>query len=363
MTRRAARGSWWLATLLGACQPSSGGVGSSGANTLGTPDDTGESSTTEGAAGTHETGITTDAPSDSTGTTTGAVGGTTDEPPPVTTGDGAPLLSLSDGPTYDFGDVVTNQAVAHVFTLTNRGDGDATGLDAAVAAPFDVPGGFPGNAGDCGPTLPAGGQCGLELRFAPTELGRHAATLTVSHDQGPALARELGGGAIGQSANLLVNGGGETIGTPPPGWTVTLGAWEANVYAAEAAPYAGSAYLLSGGGPNNDDFALRQDIDLGAWSTTVDAGQLRIALSGWARAYAAGNDEHRIRLHFRDAGGSTLSLWTSNYASQPAWTQYTDERLAPAGTRTLQVELNCRKQSGSICHAYFDALDVRASYP
>ena len=33
------------------------------------------------------------------------------------------------------------------------------------------------------------------------------------------------------------------------------------------------------------------------------------------------------------------------------------------GTRTVQVELNCRKPSGPYCHAYFDGLELRASYP
>jgi hypothetical protein len=336
-------------------------MGSGTANTLGTPDDTGESTagTTDGPP---STGTATVDPSDPT--TTGPLDDTTtDEPPPVTTGDRTPLLMLSDGPTYDFGDVDTDQAVAHVFTLTNAGDAEATGLSATVAAPFGFSGGFPGAAGDCDDALAAGQSCAIEVTFAPTALGRHLATLAVTHDTGPDVTRNLAGGAIGETENLVVNAGGEATGAPPPGWTEVLGAWEADAYVLETLPFAGDAYLLSGAGPNNQDLSLRQSIDLDAWATTADAGRLRISFSGRARAYATDDDEHRIRIHYYDSTGATLQVWTSNYDSQDAWTQYSDERLAPAGTRTLQVELNCRKDSGTHCYAYFDALELRASYP
>ena len=74
-------------------------------------------------------------------------------------------------------------------------------------------------------------------------------------------------------------------------------------------------------------------------------------------------DEHRIRLHFLDEAGNTVGLYTSDYQSTATWTERSTTRLAPSGTRTLRIELNCRTNTGTLCHAYFDALTLHASYP
>lgn len=335
-------------------------MGGGAANTLGVPDDTGDTtaSTTEaGAASTGPattTGVDSSGPDDTTG------------PADETTTTGAPLptatLMISDGPRYDFGDVPTGDQAQHVFTVTNASDGDARGLDGAVAAPFAFPGGFPGDAGTCGDTLAAGDECLVEVVFSPDELGRHAGELAVSHDDGEA-TRTLAGGAAGQTDDLLVNPGGEDFGTPPPGWTTTLGNWSAGVVIAEAEPYEDLGYLYSGLGDSNVDLSLRQDVDVTAWASTIDATRLRIAFTGHARGPLVGPDEHRIRLHFLDEAGNTVGLYTSDYQSTATWTERSTTRLAPSGTRTLRIELNCRTNTGTLCHAYFDALTLHASYP
>jgi hypothetical protein len=349
-----------------------GGVGTTAANTLGLPDDTGESTTTSAEGDT--VGVTDDAdgttlapetgdPSGPLDDTTGPPdGSTTGEPPPTTSG-GEPLLTISDGPTYDFGNVPTGGQASHSFLVTNTGDGEATGLSGAVPAPFGFPGGFPGSGGDCGGSLGAGQSCMVEVAFTPTQLGVHAGTLAVSHDAGPDATRDVAGGGAGESDNLLGNPGGESGGTPPPSWTAVTGTWIAGVLLAETLPYAGVGYLYADAGPNNTDYVLRQDVDVSQWATTLDQGVLHVSFSGRARAYWGGDDEHRIRVHYRDAGGATLQTWTTNYLSEASWQQYADARTAPSGTRTVRVELNCRKNSGPYCHAYFDALDLRASYP
>lgn len=360
MGARASRGWWWSAALLGACSPNAGAVGGGGANTLGVPD-TGETTAGTTEDGPASTSTATTASVDSTsGTpddTTGPVDGSTTEAPPA-----AARLMISDGPRYDFGDVPSGGQAQHVFTVTNTGDGDAQGLAGAVDGPFAFPGGFPGDAGSCGDTLAAGADCLVELVFAPAELGRHAGELAVSHDGGEA-TRALAGGAAGQTDNLLVNPGGEDFGTPPPGWTAALGDWSAGVEILEADPFLDMGYLYSDEGDNNVDLALRQDVDVAAWASTIDAGLLRIAFTGRARGLLLEEDEHRIRVHFFDEAGGPLGLYTSDYQTTATWTERSVTRLAPAGTRTIRVELNCRKDSGSICNAYFDALDLTASYP
>jgi hypothetical protein len=370
---RASRGWWWSAALLGACQPFSGGVGTSGANTLGVPDDGDEAtagstdtpSTDEaGTTGLETAGMDPSGPADVTTAGPADDGTTTDEPPPATTGMGAALLTISDGPQYDFGDVPTGGQASHVFTVTNDGDAEATGLGGMVAAPFGFPGGFPGSAGSCGNELGAGQSCTVEVTFSPGALiGLHAGTLTIGHD-GPDALRGLQGGAAGQTGNLLTNPGGESGGTPPPGWSVAQGQWIAGAVLEEVSPAQGTGYLYSDTGPNNADYVLRQDVDVGAWALTIDQGALQFSFSGQGRGWVEGlGDEHRIRVHYLDAGGGTLQVWTTNYQAITEWQGYSDSRLAPASTRTVRVELNCRKLSGTWCNAYFDALDLHASYP
>jgi hypothetical protein len=272
-------------------------------------------------------------------------------------------VSISDGPSFEFGDVTTGGQLSHVFTVTNDGDAEAMGLTGAVGAPFSLPGGFPGTRGSCGGSLGPGEGCTVEVVFAPGELGRHAATLTVSHDAGEA-SRDVAGGAIGQTDNLLANAGGEEDGQPPPGWTALEGVWIAGALPEEVSPAEGERYFYSDTGPNSTDFVLRQDVDVSAWATTADASALRISFSGQARGWpVVDSDQQRIRVHYLDGRGSAMQLWTTDYQDTDDWQAYADERVAPAGTRTVRVELNCRKSSGMYCNAYFDALELRASYP
>jgi hypothetical protein len=367
---------WWcVGTLVGACQPFSGGVGTTGANTLGPADDTGDITTSGGveeagtasthAADTSTSTTTSDAsgPPEATTTGPGVDDTTTDDPPPMTTGEGEPLLSISDGATFDFGSVPTGGQASHLFTVTNSGDGEATGLQGTVAAPFSLPGGFPGGAGTCGQSLAPGADCLVEVVFSPNELGLYVGTLAVGHAGGPDVARDLAGGGAGQSANLLANPGGESFGEPPPSWTQVVGNWIAGVLPGEAAPFAGAGYIYADTGANNTDYSLQQTVAVSTWAVTIDQGLLNLAFSSRARALVAGNDQHRIRVHYLDQMGSTLALYNTDYQSVAAWTQYADTRIAPIGTRSVRVELNCRKMNGDFCNAYFDALDLRAEYP
>lgn len=367
MGSRVARAWWWVGALpLGACLPPVGGQGTAGIDTLGLPEPTGSTTGTsavgEGTTGEGTTGEEPPGESDSTGAPDDGTTTTTGEPPAETTEPGLPQLSISDGPTFDFGPVALGGAASHLLTLTNEGTAPATGLSATVQAPFDVPGGFPG-AGRCGASLGPGEACTVEVAFTPTQLGRQAGTLVVDHDGGPSAVRALAGGGAGQSGNLLQNPGGESFGAPPPSWTQQVGTWAASVLPAETAPYAGSGYLFANEGDNNTDLVLEQSVDVGAWASTVDEGALHLSFSGHARALVGGNDEHRIRVHYHDDAGAILQTWTTNYASAGAWQAYDDLRVVPVGTRSVRVELGCRKQNGLYCNAYFDGLDVHVAYP
>ena len=96
------------------------------------------------------------------------------------------LLTISDGPTFDFSKQATGSTTTHAFTVTNTGGVDAAGITAAaLAAPFAFPGtGYPGTLGTCGATLAAGASCAVVVAFAPTSAGSPTATLRLDYDDG-----------------------------------------------------------------------------------------------------------------------------------------------------------------------------------
>jgi len=122
------------------------------------------------------------------------------------------VLSISDAPSYDFGVVTVGAVVEHAFTVANDGklatNGALTG--GALAAPFAWKGGaFPGQGGDCGPSLAAGARCTVVVTFAPSSGGARAATLSIGYDDGSAArtATRALTGAGAQPASLTISDG------------------------------------------------------------------------------------------------------------------------------------------------------------
>lgn len=308
---------------------------------------------------------TTDSLDSSTGTTQGldhastGTSTTTAEPGSTTGSEDEPAITISDGVVYDFGFVTIGGLASHLFTITNEGMGTATGI---MGQPLVEPFAY-GALGTCGQELAAADSCLVEVLFSPTELGNFGGSLAIAYDGHADAVRDISGGGSGVTGNLLTNPGGEDTGSPPPGWVASLGSWVASPIPAETDPYEGASLILAETGPNNSDLTLLQDVSVAAWSTVIDEGLLRISVEGQARALASNNDQHRLRTIYLDAGGSALQLWTTDYQSATEWTAYADLRTAPAGTRTIRVELACRKAAGTYCNAYFDALDLHALYP
>jgi hypothetical protein len=107
-------------------------------------------------------------------------------------------LLLSDGPSsYDFGTLATNSSTSHLFVLTNGGAATATSVASSLTGVFAfVGGGYPGVGGTCGPSVPAGASCALNVGFTPTAAGPASATLTVTYFDGAhatQVSRDLGG--------------------------------------------------------------------------------------------------------------------------------------------------------------------------
>ncbi len=305
------------------------------------------------------------------GTTEGPSADTTDSGPdpdsgePATDGAEGPLLAISGSPEHDFGNVDVDTAGFGMLSVANAGDAIATGMDGLpMAGPFAFTGGtYPGMAGDCGSTLDPGESCSLDLSFTPSGLGLFDGRVRIAYDGAEAAERRLIGGGAGQTDNLLSNPGGETTGSPVSGWTdVGPGQWGAGAFTGENWPHAGNAYIYSDGGPNNEVYRLVQDIDVSQWATTIDAEAMVFEFEGWGRTYSNGDDEYRLRVLYL-AGDMTLEAFTSGWQSGGSWAEHTDTRPAPAGTRTVQVDLSCEKSGGGVCNAYYDSLVLTARYP
>ena len=96
------------------------------------------------------------------------------------------VLAISDGPTYDFGNIAVGASATHSFTVTNTGSIAATTIaNGALTLPFAFVGGaFPGTGGDCGTTLAAGASCTVVLSFTPAATALSADNLTLNYNDG-----------------------------------------------------------------------------------------------------------------------------------------------------------------------------------
>lgn len=110
------------------------------------------------------------------------------------TGRNVALLTISDGPTYDFGNVIVGSTSDHTFTVTNGASRDTATLGTvstaglALGGPYLLVTGM--GAGTCvtGATLAAGASCTLVVQFSNIDLVRTPAnnpdTITLTYNNG-----------------------------------------------------------------------------------------------------------------------------------------------------------------------------------
>lgn len=96
------------------------------------------------------------------------------------------LLTISDGPTYDFGTRIIGTPVNKAFTVTNSGQSPATGMSATgLASPYGFMGGaYPGTGGTCGTTLAAGASCTIVVQMTPVTIGPFADQIDLTYVDG-----------------------------------------------------------------------------------------------------------------------------------------------------------------------------------
>jgi hypothetical protein len=151
--------------------------------------------------------------------------------------DGA-LLSISDWSSgggagndpFDFG--AWGTPTTHTFYLTNSGNKPATSLAVgSLAAPFSLPGGYPGSGGNCGPSLAVGASCTLVVGYSGASTAGAAVTVSYGDGDGDTLAvtRQVMGEAVANALLVIADCAGCGIdnspadfGTTPTSTTRTL---------------------------------------------------------------------------------------------------------------------------------------------
>lgn len=351
-----------LGLALGACNPNSAGFGSgSGAMPVddGDEGETADTATAEGTT-TAESGVTGPAGGTSPTADDTAEGPAMDDGPA-----GHPLVTISNGPTFDFGPRNLTELAEQAFAVTNEGDGDATALQVA-----GVGGAFAILGHDCPPTLAPGSACEVTVRFDPALFGDVQTELQIAYqDQGMATmaARQIVGRGVGATGNLLVNGGGElgnATDVPPMGWTIVFGpSWSANWFEEGLIPIEGMRTISAGWGPpESNSFTLYQQVDVAALTTWGDAAGVRVYYRAFHRSETEGNDPTWVELRFLDSGGSELGLHPSSLYSSTIWNESVGNFFAPPGTRSVQLSLQCNRVMNEWCSGFFDGLEIWAEW-
>jgi len=161
--------------------------------------------------------------------------------------------------------------------------------------------------------------------------------------------------------NLVVNPGSE-VNPTIVGWTLVSCHWNNDTQV----PAHGGAYHFYAGGADANPCELYQDIDVSAFSTSIDASSSTFTFSTWMRSYASlgfgvYNDRGRALVEYRDASSAVLSSYDTGLRGSTIWTQYSDMRVAPVGTRTIRIRLISDASINSDSDGYFDDVSLTHS--
>lgn len=122
-------------------------------------------------------------------------------------------LSISDGPTYDFGSRYVGTRAEKTFTVTNTGKNTATAMGPgtpALAAPFSFKNGSYPGTGSCATTMPGDGStCTIVVTFQPTAMTNYSDTIRVNYSDAS--------GTV--SAIRAIKGAGVNSGALDNGWS------------------------------------------------------------------------------------------------------------------------------------------------
>ncbi len=161
-----------------------------------------------------------------------------------------------------------------------------------------------------------------------------------------------------QGDNLLVNPGAEN---GLDGWVITEGVAEA-LTAGECNgvnPFAGDQYFAVGGLCTESDLGrMHQDVDVSAWSDSIDAG-VQAAYASAMMSDWSGADIPAIRMRFLDESLDILGETGWFELPVATWTAANIESPLPALSRFVRFEMQGTRIAGQDNDSYFDNLSLR----
>jgi uncharacterized delta-60 repeat protein len=242
-------------------------------------------------------------------------------------------LILSDGPSYNFGDVSTGVYADKTFTLSNTGGSTATAISAAamVSAFSYVGGSFPGTGGNCTTSLSAGNSCSLVVRFAPSAIASASSAITLSYNQGVSVrsvSRALTGTGLGSPVKLIVSGTANQIS----GFCGTFTAVSSDVNNLPASVTSTKIINLSGAGTG----AFYSD---SACSSTTTSVSIASGLSA-ATFYYKNSSPSSVTLQAADAGAVLTSGNIAVSVSNAAFLTISDASSYSFGSIAQSTTIN-----------------------
>lgn len=161
-----------------------------------------------------------------------------------------------------------------------------------------------------------------------------------------------------QGENLLVNPGAEN---GLDGWVITEGVAEA-LTAGECNgvnPFAGDQYFAVGGLCTESDLGrMHQDVDVSAWSDSIDAG-VQAAYASAMMSDWSGADIPAIRMRFLDESLDILGETGWFELPVATWTAANIESPLPVLSRFVRFEMQGTRIAGQDNDSYFDNLSLR----
>ena len=146
---------------------------------------------------------------------------------------------------------------------------------------------------------------------------------------------------ITPSANLIENGGAEILPVTDNGWTSVIGQWEWTIRNVNGvSPQEGHKYFKSTA--NGIAAELYQDVDVTAYSATIDAGHQYFYFSAYQQSFRANGvkDDAQVIVEYRNQSGDVLATYDTGLSQVlDEWALFEDTRLAPVGTKTIRVRI------------------------
>jgi hypothetical protein len=160
--------------------------------------------------------------------------------------------------------------------------------------------------------------------------------------------------AASLNTDLIINGGAETGDTT---------AWVSTGIDAVTPPDANSggfgSFVFTGGdGPETQ--TLLQSIDVSGNAIQIDGGELESIFGVNLQSRANGADEARADVFYKNISGVVLDSFSfiDLMTASSSWDFYSDTRLLPTGTRSIEILLTASRTGGTSTDAFFDDVSL-----